>query len=82
MNRTLAIVMLLAAAGCTSSTEYGRCIGAFDDKDPALTYKVSGWNVAMGVVFAELIVPPIVVLVDETLCPVGRKAPGPVTVDP
>ena len=70
------MVVLLASAwlaGCTSSTEFGACIGAFDEKKPGLEYKVSGWNVAMGILFAEMIIPPVLVITDETFCPVGRK---------
>lgn len=72
---TLAIVAALAGvAGCTSSTEHGQCIGAFDDKDPALVYKLSGWNLFMGAIFFEVFfIPPIIVLVDETFCPVAKK---------
>jgi predicted CDP-diglyceride synthetase/phosphatidate cytidylyltransferase len=73
MKKILAILLLAALVGCTSSTEYGQCVGAFDEKDPKLTYKVSAWNVAMGVLFFSLVAPPIFVIVDETFCPVGRK---------
>ncbi len=64
--------LALCVSGCTSKTDFGPCIGAFDDKDPSLIYKANGWNIAMGVVFVELIVPPIIVIVDETLCPIGH----------
>lgn len=73
MKQVLVAAILLALAGCTSETGFGPCIGAFDDRDPALIYKVSGWNVAMGIVFFELVFPPVIVVADETLCPVGRK---------
>lgn len=67
----LAIFMTLTA--CTEKTGFGPCIGAFDEKDPKKEYHVSGWNVAMGVIFWELLVPPIVVVINETHCPVGNK---------
>lgn len=67
----LAIAVLLS--GCTEKTEFGPCIGAFDDKDPKLTYKLSGWNLALGIIFFEVIAPPVIVIADETFCPVGRK---------
>lgn len=74
MKRALAaVLLLLALVGCTSRTEYGECVGAFDERDPHLIYKVSGWNIAMAVLFWELVAPPIVVIVDETLCPEGRN---------
>jgi hypothetical protein len=73
MKKILAALLLAALVGCTSSTEYGQCVGAFDEKDPKLTYKVSAVNVAMAVIFFSLVAPPIFVIVDETFCPVGRK---------
>ena len=72
--RTLASALLLAAlAGCTTRTEHGPCIGLGDDKDPALIYKLSAWNLFLGIVFIELIAPPLFVAVDSTFCPVGKK---------
>jgi hypothetical protein len=74
--KKLTIFVLLAAAllsGCTTRTEFGPCAGAFDEKDPKLTYKLSTWNLVLAVVFFEVIVPPIVVIADETTCPIGRK---------
>jgi hypothetical protein len=66
----LAAVLL---AGCTSRTEYGQCVGLSDDKDPALHYKVSIWNAFLSVVFVETIIVPIIVVVDEIECPVGKR---------
>jgi hypothetical protein len=78
VTRAIAIAVAVAVAalflgGCTSRTEFGHCIGAFDDGDPGLVYKASGWNIAMGILFVELIVPPVLVVVDQTRCPVARK---------
>jgi hypothetical protein len=73
MKRLLAVLLLSALVGCTSSTEYGECVGAFDAKDPALVYKVSAWNVFLAVIGFQFVAPPIFVIVDETFCPVGRK---------
>lgn len=67
------LFLILSLAACTTETEYGQCIGAFDDKDPKLVYKVSTWNVFLGVFFFEVIVPPIIVIANSTFCPVGRK---------
>lgn len=74
--RSCAIGVVIAGtflAGCTSSTQYGPCIGAFDDKNPHLEYKASAWNIGMAIIFVELILPPTFVVVDETQCPVGTK---------
>lgn len=70
--------MLLAAclillAGCTSKTEFGNCVGAFDEKDPKKIYKLDIGNLVIGAVFFELIAPPIYVIADQTHCPVGNK---------
>ena len=76
MKKLILITTILATmlmAGCTSRTEYGQCVGLADDKDPTLHYKVSAWNVFLGVVFIEAILPPIVVAVDDTFCPIGKK---------
>jgi hypothetical protein len=75
MKKILPFILLAAvfATGCTERTEFGRCIGVAGDKDPELAYDVSGWNIAMAVIFSETIVVPIVVLANETSCPVARK---------
>ena len=73
----LCLLSVTALAGCDESKTIENkvvpCVGAFDEKDPNYVYKMSGWNVAMAIVFSELIVPPIVVLVDETFCPIRRR---------
>jgi len=73
MKRFIATLMIVALTGCTSATQFGPCVGAFDEKKPDLEYKVSGWNLAMALIFFELVAPPIQVVVDETFCPVGKK---------
>ena len=69
------IIMILVAmlAGCTSSTQYGQCVGIVDERDPNLVYKLSAQNMAVAIIFFELIAPPIIVLADELYCPVGVK---------
>lgn len=64
---------MVAMTGCTSHTEYGKCIGAFDEKAPGLKYNTSGWNIAMAIVFFETIVVPAVVISSDIQCPVERK---------
>ena len=63
---------------CTSSTEYGNCVGLPDieeakKQNPNIIYKISTKNVILGVIFVEMIIPPIIVVLDETYCPVGVK---------
>ena len=69
----VAMAVVAALSGCTSKTEFGDCIGAFDDKKPGLEYKVSAWNLGMAIIGFSLVLPPIFVIVDQTFCPVGKK---------
>jgi hypothetical protein len=71
----LAALVAAAVAGCTSRTDFGECIGLADDKNPALVYKLSTWNLVMGAIFFKTIVVPVVVAVDQTYCPVAKRAP-------
>ncbi len=72
MKRMLLTLAFLILSGCTYETEHGRCVGAFDEKDPALTYRLSVGNVFWGIVGFELLYPPIKVVADATFCPVAR----------
>jgi hypothetical protein len=73
MKLLASLLVMIALCGCVSKTEFGECIGITDDKNPQLVYKVSARNVVIGIIFFEVIVPPVVVLVDETYCPVAAK---------
>ena len=76
MKKLVAILMItVLLAGCTSSTAFGPCIGAFDDKDPAKVYKLDAWNTFLAIFFSATIFVPVVVVVNETFCPVGNKTP-------
>ncbi len=66
------LIALLLFSGCTSSTNGGPCIGAFDTKKPGVEYKLSAWNVGLGIMFFSMVLPPIFVLADETFCPVEK----------
>ena len=70
MKKILAALFLaVALSGCTSSNQFGECIGAFDDGAPGVRYSTSGWNVAMAIIFVETIVVPAVVISSEIKCP-------------
>ena len=69
---TMGIVALMLA-GCTRSTEYGRCVGLNGEKDPKLTYEYSGKNIFVAVFFFQLIAPPILVALNGLECPTGVK---------
>jgi hypothetical protein len=74
MKKLLLIVCATAIlAGCTTRTDYGDCVGAGEDKNPALTYKLDIWNTFLGILFVETIIVPIVVVANELYCPVGKK---------
>lgn len=62
-----------ACTGCTSKTEFGDCIGLDDEKNPDLVYDVSTNNIVTGVIFFQLIAPPVIVALEEFYCPVGIK---------
>ena len=74
MKYLLPFIFLLTA--CTSETHLGRCVGAFEDKDPDLIYKAKTSNIVVAVVFSELIVPPIIVVLNEVYCPIDTKKFG------
>jgi hypothetical protein len=68
---SVALLLALMLTGCVSRTDYGQCVGLGDKKNPKLHYKVSANNLVVGIVFIELIAPPIIVATDEFYCPVG-----------
>lgn len=73
----LSIIIVLAAAvlltGCQKRTPYGECVGAFDDRQPHLEYKLSTRNTVLGIIFIETVFVPVIVVANETVCPVARK---------
>jgi hypothetical protein len=75
--RDLALSALIAAAmasmGCVSRTEYGECVGLFDDRDPSLRYETSVRNVVIGAVLIETLIVPAFVVATQWHCPVGTK---------
>lgn len=75
MKRAIAAILaVVILAGCTQATDFGPCVGLFDDKDPKLAYKMNGWNVFVAVIGASFFfIPTIFVIKDETFCPVARK---------
>jgi hypothetical protein len=75
MKKIIVAALLAVLVACEDRTTYGPCIGAFSDPDPQLVYETNGWNIAMGVIFFEMVVLPIVVIANETKCPVRRRVP-------
>lgn len=66
-----AMLALVTLTGCTTANSKGKCVGLDEKgKQAGVEYKLSGWNVAMAVIFCETIVVPIVVILDDCKCPV------------
>ena len=75
MKKVIALVAIAAAlSGCTSKNEFGNCIGAFDDKKAGVEYRLSVWNTVLAVVFSETIIVPVLVVANETRCPISAPA--------
>lgn len=70
----LAALTAFSLTACTSSTQYGECVGVMDEKLPNLEYRVSTRNVVLGLLGAQLLlIPPAIVVLDELSCPIGVK---------
>ncbi|OGN01012.1 MAG: hypothetical protein A3G51_00005 [Candidatus Yanofskybacteria bacterium RIFCSPLOWO2_12_FULL_43_11b] len=59
----------------TTYSDYG--LFNLDDKNPNIKYEPNWWNVAMGVIFFEMIIPPIYVFGFHLFEPVGPKSATP-----
>lgn len=66
------VTALSLAVSCTSKTPYGECVGINEKQDPNLVYKIPTENIVVTVIFCETIFVPIVTLLNQTYCPVGR----------
>ena len=73
MKTVLALFMMVSLMGCASRTEFGKCVGVMQDKDPTLIYDYSTRNIVVGTIFSGMVFPPVLVLLKELECPVGRK---------
>jgi hypothetical protein len=81
MRYLLALVLL---AGCEKerrlpSGESARCVGINQQKDTALVYEYSARNIILGIVGVEVIVPPVLVLLNGFQCPTARRLNAPHT---
>jgi hypothetical protein len=70
-------VLLLAAAGCDKATPLGPCVGLNGVERPELRYEYSAKNIILGIVFFEVVAPPVIVVLNELKCPVSTKAARP-----
>lgn len=73
--KIILLLLSMLIVSCTSETKYGECIGAFDNdlKKPNLIYKVDAVNAAVGIIFFQTIIIPLVVILNETQCPIAEK---------
>ena len=87
MNKLIVLVVLCLFVGTcaavtsscyTGSTQYGDCVGLGADKVPGLQYDLDVGNVVIAAVFSETIVIPLIILLSDAYCPVG-KYPVPAT---
>jgi hypothetical protein len=68
-------IAILLLSGCQTRTDYGRCIGLGEKQNPKLVYRASARNIVVGIVFIELIIPPVVVATEEIYCPIDKVNP-------
>jgi hypothetical protein len=82
MKKLFAVValtlLLVLVAGCEDSRIVNNksepCVGINEsDRNPKLEYRASTQNVVLAVIFSETIIVPIVVVLNETFCPIGTK---------
>lgn len=82
----LVALIFIQVTGCTAprrvvnNTEYSDygILNEDDVKSPNIQYEPNWWNIFLGVVFFELIIPPIYVFGYHLMRPVGPKpASGP-----
>jgi hypothetical protein len=73
MKRLILLALSLSLVACRSETPLGRCIGLNQEPDTALRYEASARNIAVAVIFSEMVVPPIVVALNKYKCPVARR---------
>ena len=72
------LVCVVMVSGCKSAVTLEdnksyACIGLGNTPNPKLIYKASVRNIVVGIVFIEVIIPPVVVAVNEFYCPIGLR---------
>ena len=81
MKRLFVLLPMVLLMACESErtiegeSDPVQCYGfnSMDTKDSTVVYKLSARNLVVGIFFSGLIVPPVVVALDEVWCPVKRK---------
>jgi len=75
VRRILLVALLAALAGCESERtmpngKTEKCVGLNGGEKPNVKYEYSARNIIIGIAGAEVIAPPVVVLLNELKCPV------------
>lgn len=73
MKHLIIALLLVSAVGCSTSTKYGDCVGLMDTKDKSLNYETSIWNIAVGFIFSETLIVPVMVVAKQLECPVSKR---------
>jgi hypothetical protein len=73
MKTLVAAFILACLVGCTDTTAFGACVGISDQPNPALLYKPSVRNIVIAIIFSETIIVPVVVIVNQLNCPIGKN---------
>lgn len=73
MSKFLSLLLALSLfTGCTSSTDFGECIGILDKKLPGLKYEYDIGNIIVAMVFSETLIVPGIVIFKQLECPEGK----------
>lgn len=67
------LIFSIILTGCNKKTQFGECVGINGEKDITLKYKYDEENIIVGVLFAEMIFPPLLVVLDRLECPIAKK---------
>lgn len=74
MRKLLTVLMVgTLCSSCIKHTEYGECIGVQDKAQMKKEYRLSYWNIFIGLIFSETIIVPVVVALDDVYCPTGEN---------
>jgi hypothetical protein len=78
MRRVVAVLALVLLAACETSRKLpdgtdAPCVGLNQTKDSTLVYEYSTQNIVLGVLFSEVVVPPVLVVLNGLECPVRRR---------
>ena len=74
MRRTAALtIAALLTTACTSETPYGECIGITDEGRADTHYQLSGWNLALSIIFVGTVIVPVLWATTYAKCPTSRK---------